>query len=267
MKLGAGIFLNEEHVRLSLVARVLQKLGWDIWNPAEVNAEFVAAPDEDKTKVDLALFANAREPAAYVEVKAPDKIRKESLPDFERQLRDYNRNNTAVVTILTDGQLWRFYYSQTGGEFRSKKVDEFDLRKDNLDDIAGKLQTFLGKNDLASGKTREAAEKIVQLSKKDQVLREALPEARRIAYQPPFPRLPDALAELVAKQGFAVSAKDAESFIAGFREELPIPPRRTVANPQSVRQSNSRVTSPPVCDTPLFWMDMSATRMLEHGTT
>ena len=231
-KLGAGLFLNEEHVRLSLVARVLQKLGWDIWNPAEVNAEFVAAPDEDKTKVDLALFANAREPAAYVEIKAPDKIRKESLPDFERQLRDYNRNNTAVVTILTDGQLWRFYYSQTGGEFRSKKVDEFDLRKDNLDDIAGKLQTFLGKNEIASGKTREAAEKIVQLSKKDQVLREALPEARRLTNQPPFPRLPDSLVQLVAKHGFQVSCAEAESFIASFQEEPEVTSQATERKPE-----------------------------------
>jgi len=32
-KLAAGVFQNEERVRLSLVARVLQALGWDVWNP------------------------------------------------------------------------------------------------------------------------------------------------------------------------------------------------------------------------------------------
>ena len=51
-RMGEGLYVNEEHVRLSLVARILQGLGWNIWNPAEVNAEFVAAPDEDKTRVD-----------------------------------------------------------------------------------------------------------------------------------------------------------------------------------------------------------------------
>ena len=29
-KLQAGVYQNEEHVRLSLVARVVQALGWDI---------------------------------------------------------------------------------------------------------------------------------------------------------------------------------------------------------------------------------------------
>jgi len=28
-KLNAGVYQNEEHVRLSLVARIVQALGWD----------------------------------------------------------------------------------------------------------------------------------------------------------------------------------------------------------------------------------------------
>jgi hypothetical protein len=224
-KLVDGHYVNEEHVRLSLVARILQGLGWDIWSPREVNTEFVAAPDEDKTKVDVALFLNAAEPSIFIEVKAPGKIRKESLPGFERQLRDYNRNNTALISILTDGQIWRFYYSQTGGDFSGKKVDEFDIGKDNLDDVAVKLQTFLGKDEVAHGKTREAAEKIIQLSKKEQALREALPEARRLTNQPPFPRLPDSLVQLVARHGFEVSCTEAESFIASFQEEQDVVPQ------------------------------------------
>ena len=231
-KLSAGLYTNEEHVRLSLVARILQGLGWDIWSPREVNTEFVAAPDEDKTKVDVALFLNTAEPSVFIEVKAPGKIRRESLPDFERQLRDYNRNNTALVSILTDGQVWRFYYSQTGGDFSGKKVDEFDLRKDNLDDIAAKLLTFLGKDEIAHGKTREAAEKIIQLSKKEQALREALPEARRLTNQPPFQRLPDALVQLVVKQGFEVSCKEAEDFIASFQEEQGVVPQVPERKPE-----------------------------------
>ena len=39
---------------------------------------------------------------------------------IEQQLRDYNRNNTAQFSIITDGRKWRFYYSQTGGEFSHK---------------------------------------------------------------------------------------------------------------------------------------------------
>ena len=36
-KLRNNYYLNEEHVRLSLVVRILQSFGWDIRNPKETN--------------------------------------------------------------------------------------------------------------------------------------------------------------------------------------------------------------------------------------
>ena len=57
-KLQHGEYQNEEHVRLALVCRLLFKLGWNIWNPKEVNTEFQPIPSEDRTRVDIALFAN-----------------------------------------------------------------------------------------------------------------------------------------------------------------------------------------------------------------
>jgi len=60
---------NEEHVRLSLVARVLQEYGWDIWDPREVNTKFRPAPQEDRTKVDIALFAPVFTPLVFIEAK------------------------------------------------------------------------------------------------------------------------------------------------------------------------------------------------------
>ena len=35
-KLSEGAYKNEEHMRLSLVVRLLHKLGWNIWDPKEV---------------------------------------------------------------------------------------------------------------------------------------------------------------------------------------------------------------------------------------
>ncbi len=88
-----GSYQNEEHVRLSLVARVLDKLGWNIWDPKEVNSEYVAVRTEDNTKVDLALFSS-RNPAVFIEVKAHNKIL--DLKKTEQQLRNYNRDMTAI---------------------------------------------------------------------------------------------------------------------------------------------------------------------------
>jgi predicted type IV restriction endonuclease len=64
-KLTDGYFVNEEHVRLSLVTRVLQHLGWDIWNPREVNPEYYCIPNEDRSRVDIALFLTPKIPSAF----------------------------------------------------------------------------------------------------------------------------------------------------------------------------------------------------------
>ena len=57
-------YQNEEHVRLSLVARVVQELGWNIWNPTEVYTEFKATKKEYHTRVDVALFTPGFEATA-----------------------------------------------------------------------------------------------------------------------------------------------------------------------------------------------------------
>ena len=36
-RLRAGDYKNEEHVRLAIVAILLDVLDWNIWNPTEVN--------------------------------------------------------------------------------------------------------------------------------------------------------------------------------------------------------------------------------------
>jgi len=51
--LQEGSYRNEEHVRFSLVGRILESLDWDIWNPRQVFPEYVPVPEEDNKKIDL----------------------------------------------------------------------------------------------------------------------------------------------------------------------------------------------------------------------
>ncbi len=81
-----GVFKNEEHIRVCVVCRILQELGWNMWNPEEVTLEFAVAPDEDQTKVDVALRSTPVQPDAFIEVKALGQLRGK-LSDIERQLR------------------------------------------------------------------------------------------------------------------------------------------------------------------------------------
>ena len=221
-KLQEGSYKNEEHVRFALVGRLLQALGWDIWNPRQVYAEFVAVPEEDKTKVDIALFSQGNLPAVFIEVKNVGKGTV-NLEETERQLRDYNRNITALFCVITDGVVWRFYNSKSQGQFSSKCFKYFDLLTDDLEDVGLSLLTFLGKADVESGNAEKESQALLRLSQRQKVMEECLPRARRMTQEAPFPALPDALIALVAapEHGFTVSRKEAEEFINSFQNRAP----------------------------------------------
>ena len=207
-----GYFKNEENVRFSLVARILKELGWDIWNPKEVTTEFNTVPNEDKSRVDIALFDNSPTPSVFIEIKAIGKLDTD-LVKYEVQLRDYNRNNTAPFSIITDGRKWRFYYSQTGGEFSQKCFKVIDLLDDAIADIALSLYAFLSKEKIRSGNAKNEAETYLKLSQKQRVMEDAFPQARRQILEPPFPSLPEALIRIVEKDGFTLSIDEASHFV------------------------------------------------------
>lgn len=251
-KLSEGIYYNEEHVRVCIVLRILSEMGWDIWNPTEVNTEFKPVRYEDSTRVDVALFCNSIAPAVFIEVKAVGRIGTD-LARIEQQLRDYNRNNTAEFSIITDGQKWFLYYSQTGGEFSQKRFKDFDLLEEETEDGARFLQLFLSKEKVSNGEARQEATTYLRLSQRQRALEDCLPKARRISQEPPFPRLPDSLAILMKQAGFEITEQEATSFIveAGNRptpvvEVHPTTTQtETPSNGRTQRRRRSDIKMPP----------------------
>lgn len=212
-KLSDGAYTNEEHVRLSLVSRLLQELGWDTWNPSEVNAEFSPVPSEDRSRVDLALFSESpRRPDVFMEIKAAGKLTGDLL-EVERQMRNYNRDNTATFSIITDGQRWRFYLSQTRGEFAEKLFKELDMLENDLDDLEESFQMFLSKSSICEGRAGKEAESYLNLNQKQRAMGDGLPKARRDVLEDPFPTLIEALVLRAEEAGFSVTEEDAERFV------------------------------------------------------
>lgn len=238
-----GYFKNEENVRFSLVSRILKELGWNIWNPKEVATEFITVPNEDKSRVDIALFDNSATPSVFIEIKAIGNL-EYNLPKYEFQLRDYNRNNTAPFSIITDGQKWRFYYSQTGGEFSEKCFKDIDLIEDDIDDIELILYAFLSKEEIRSGKARIEAESYLKLSQKQRVMEDAFPQARRHILEPPFPSLPEALIKIVEKEGYSVSIEEASRFVKkqGTKKQKPESPKVAIPIKKPIRKTQKSQT-------------------------
>ncbi len=197
-KIQDHYYENEEHIRLNIVVRLLEKLGWDIWNPKEVFAELLVSPDEDKTKVDLALFANNYSPSVFIEIKYLGKI-SDRLSAIERQLRNYNRDNTATFSVITDGRFWRFYYSQTGGEFSQKCFKQIDLINDDIEDIEL----------IINGNAEREAAKYLALGQKQKAMEDSILQAKRMIQEPPYPRLPECLVNLVKEKNIPITIEEA----------------------------------------------------------
>ncbi|MBI3578683.1 MAG: type I restriction enzyme HsdR N-terminal domain-containing protein [Ignavibacteriales bacterium] len=237
-----GAYKNEEHVRLSLVSRILDYLGWDIWNPREVYPEYYAIPSEDRSRVDLALFLKSNMPSVFLEIKAVGKIDFD-LPIIERQLRDYNRNLTALFSIITDGRKWRFYHSQAGGEFSQKCFKTIDLLEDDLNDIETFFNAFLAKPNVDSGDAEKDARKYLQLNLKQRAMGDALPQARRMVDEPPFPSLPHALIERVAVAGHKISIEEATEFIRTYKPiEQPLSPKPLSKHPMDIEPQSRELS-------------------------
>jgi predicted type IV restriction endonuclease len=129
---------GEQATKQSLVLPILDALGYDIWNPAEVcpeyEADFAIKKAGQKEKVDIAIFIQGI-PRIYFEVKPLDFV----LDGHEGQLARYF-NATASVTlgILTNGLEWRFF-TDTGNPnvmdaqpFHIVKLDAADQGLDVL---------------------------------------------------------------------------------------------------------------------------------------
>lgn len=252
-KLRNNCYLNEEHVRLSLVARILQALGWDIWNPTETNSEFIVVPSEDRTRVDIALFDTPLTPCVFIEIKAVGKLN-ENLEQTELQLRDYNRNLTALFCVITDGNIWRFYYPQTGGEFSQKCFRTINILEDEIDDIELNFDAFLSKSEIISGQAKHEAENYLRLNQKQRLMRKLLTKARQKIDSPPFPRFPEALIKLMEQSGFKITKEEAINFIEDShrRDES----ARTVLTNKEYKKSNITKIPPKAISASEFYLSM-----------
>ncbi len=237
-KIQNNDYVNEEHIRLNIVIRVLKKLGWDIWNPKEVYAEYLVSPDEDKTKVDLALFENHYSPAVFIEIKYLGKLI-DKLSKVERQLRNYNRDNTATFSVITDGRVWRLYFSQTGGEFSQKCFKEIDLVTDDIEDIELHFISFLSKEDIKNGNAKKEATKYIALTQRQKAMEDSILQAKRMIMEPPYPSLPECLVSLVTQRGISLTSVEAVEYIK-FPPVMKSGPAEHLSN-ESIKPSKNQI--------------------------
>ena len=133
-RLNNSDFQNEAAVSNGIVQRLLSGLGWPVWESKVVWPEYSVGGG----RVDFALCHPESQPKALIEVKDVGKI-----DGAEEQLFQYAFHRGAPILVLTDGQIWRFFWPLAPGSYREREVRELDLVKDRPEKIAESLARYL----------------------------------------------------------------------------------------------------------------------------
>lgn len=128
---------TEEATKNALVMPFIQILGYDVFNPSEVNPEFIADIGLKKgEKVDYAIMKDG-EPIIIVECKH----HLEKLDPHNSQLFRYFHVCTAKFGLLTNGLVYRFYTDLDN----TNKMDEKPFLEFNITEIKDAQITELKK--------------------------------------------------------------------------------------------------------------------------
>lgn len=213
-------YMNNEHLKISLVLRILQTLGWDLWNPKEFYPDFVISP---KRKVDVALFAVPSTLSVFIEIKPVEKF-EQNVKEFEPQLNDFKNKNIIFFLVLTDGKNWSFYYSYINKEFSMKCFKTINIIEDEIEEIKTSFETYLSKSSIANGNAQRDAKNYLLKSIISQTVTEVIPKARQKVNEPPYPRLPQAIVQLVTQKGFKITEDEVIKILEdSVNQKLPSP--------------------------------------------
>lgn len=146
--LSKGLYANEQHIRFSLVGRILHELGWNVWNPEIFNTEYtITVPDNSDNrygttrtyKVDIALCkksSKGTEPHILIEVKGVNMNAQQAISG-RNQLELYSSKFDSI-SILTDGCSWEFYLNslkKINTIFKSCLISKVNLIEDSIDSV------------------------------------------------------------------------------------------------------------------------------------
>jgi len=211
-RLRQGAFPNEQAISQGIVLRVLQDLGWDIYDPTAVWPEFQTG----EGRVDFALCHPPSKPAEFIEVKQPGKAE-----DGVRQALEYAFHTGVPFIVLTDGRTWSFYLPAEQGNYEDRRVYKLDLFERPLPEAAEALRRYLACSRVESGEALESARKEYRDRSRRTQARAAIPETWWELVEKGNEELVDIVASAVeSKVGVRPDDNDIVEFLAGLRQPV-----------------------------------------------
>ena len=224
--------LNEAQAKRSVIERILEFLGWDMYNYNEVKLEYGV----ETRKVDYALQINGNN-EVFIEAKKPG----EDLENHQKQLLDYSFGEGVELAILTNGIVWWFYLPLKKGAWDDRKFYTIDILEQEIKDIIEKFDLLLSRENVASGKAIQNAESILEHLQREKILKELLPEVWNRAIKTEESLLVDLLAETATEMGnFQPTNDEILGFIRTHRDKWFVDPSQT----QTTYELKRKVSQP-----------------------
>ncbi len=167
-KLRRGLFPDEAAVCQGAVLRILQELGWPVFDTTVVHPQY---PVETR-KIDYALCRANGKPVVFIEVK-----RVGVAASGERQLFEYAFHSGVPLAVLTDGQEWNFYLPAGEGDYQDRRVYKLDLLERDLSECSYRLNRYLSHLDVSSGMASENAQSDYRDVNREREIERILPQA------------------------------------------------------------------------------------------
>lgn len=140
---------NEQAIRQCIVDPILNDLGWLTRDPQSVYPEYLV---EGGQEVDYALCYPASEPCVFIEVKT----HRGALKAAEKQVFGYASRKSVSISVVTDGERWRFFHSAEKGTEKDYKVRELNLVIHDISVNAECLEKYLSYEAIKTGSAHKA---------------------------------------------------------------------------------------------------------------
>lgn len=164
----AGRYVNEATVSQGVVQRLLNKLGWPVYDTEVVAPEYSLGTK----RADYALCHPPREPVILVEVKQVGQSK-----GADRQLFEYAFHKGVPMAILTDGQEWNFFLPTEQGDYNERQLYKLDLLERTAEEAEVSLRRYLDYEAVRSGQAIEAARTDYRDAARRRTAQRTLPEA------------------------------------------------------------------------------------------
>jgi predicted type IV restriction endonuclease len=146
----AGRYVNEATVSQGIVQRLLNALGWPVYDTEIVAPEYSLGG----RRADYALCHPPREPVILIEVKQVGQSK-----GADRQLFEYAFHKGVPMAILADGQEWNFFLPTEQGDYSERQLYKLDILERDPHEAESSFKRYLEYDAVRSGQAIEAARK------------------------------------------------------------------------------------------------------------